>query len=42
LSLIAFLVAYTILSLVFIAFVAKWLRKGPNLEALPPAGHARG
>jgi len=42
LSLIGFAVAYTILSLVFIAFVAKWLRKGPNLEALPPAGHARG
>jgi cytochrome d ubiquinol oxidase subunit I len=42
LSLAGFVVAYAILSLAFVFFMAKLLRKGPDLDALPPAGHARG
>lgn len=42
LSLIGFAVAYTILFVVFVTFVAKWLGKGPDLAGMPPAGHARG
>jgi cytochrome d ubiquinol oxidase subunit I len=41
LSLAGFVVAYAILSLVFVTFMGKLLRKGPNLEELPPAGHGR-
>jgi cytochrome bd ubiquinol oxidase subunit I len=41
LSLAGFVVAYSVLSLVFVYFMAKLLRKGPNLEELPPAGHGR-
>jgi len=42
LSLAGFVVAYAILSVAFVYFMGKLLRKGPDLKALPPAGHARG
>jgi cytochrome d ubiquinol oxidase subunit I len=42
LSLAGFVVAYAVLSLVFVYFMGKLLKKGPNLGALPPANHARG
>jgi len=41
-SLVGFLVAYTILFSLFVFFMGKLLKKGPNMEELPPAAHARG
>lgn len=41
LSLAGFVVAYAVLGAVFVFFVGKLLRKGPNLDELPPAGHGR-
>ena len=39
LSLIGFAVAYTVLFLVFVYFMAKLLRHGPDLNAVPPEAH---
>lgn len=39
LSLAGFAVAYTVLSLVFVYFMARLLRRGPDLNALPPQAH---
>ncbi|EFL49884.1 cytochrome bd ubiquinol oxidase subunit I [Solidesulfovibrio fructosivorans JJ]] len=41
-SLAGFIVAYTILFSLFVFFMGKLLKKGPNMDELPPAGHARG
>ncbi len=41
-SMAGFIVAYTILGFVFVYFMAKLFKKGPNLEELPPPGHAHG
>jgi len=41
-SLVGFLVAYAILFSLFVFFMGKLLKKGPNMEELPPAAHARG
>uniref|UniRef100_I2Q4P0 Cytochrome bd-type quinol oxidase, subunit 1 n=1 Tax=Desulfovibrio sp. U5L TaxID=596152 RepID=I2Q4P0_9BACT len=41
-SLTGFVVAYTILGCVFVTFMAKLFKKGPDMEELPPPGHARG
>ena len=37
----AFVLAYTLLSLAFVYFMGKLLRKGPNMEELPPPAHRR-
>ena len=42
LSLAGFVVAYTVLSAAFVFFMAKLLRKGPNMDELPPPAHRRG
>jgi cytochrome d ubiquinol oxidase subunit I len=39
LSLIGFVVAYTVLFWVFVYFMAKLLRHGPDLNAVPPEAH---
>ena len=41
LSLVGFLVAYSLLTVAFLYFMGKLLRKGPNMDELPPAGHRR-
>ncbi|MFU2208811.1 cytochrome ubiquinol oxidase subunit I [Solidesulfovibrio sp. C21] len=41
-SLSGFIVAYTILFSLFVFFMGKLLRKGPDMEELPPAAHAKG
>lgn len=42
LSLTGFGIMYVLLGLTFLYFMAKLLKKGPDLNELPPAGHARG
>lgn len=41
LSLAGFLASYTVLTLLFVYFMGKLLRKGPNMDELPPAAHRR-
>ncbi len=41
-SLGGFVAAYAVLFALFLFFMAKRLRKGPNMEELPPPAHARG
>lgn len=41
LSLVGFLVAYSLLTVAFLYCMGKLLRKGPNMDELPPAGHRR-
>jgi len=41
-SLAGFVVAYAALSLAFVYFMGKLLKKGPDMAGLPPARHARG
>jgi cytochrome d ubiquinol oxidase subunit I len=41
LSLAGFVVAYAVLFAVFVFFMAKLLRKGPDMDELPPAGHGK-
>ena len=40
LSLAGFVAAYAVLSLVFVYFMGKLLRKGPNMAEMPPSRHA--
>ncbi|MHC1791919.1 cytochrome ubiquinol oxidase subunit I [Solidesulfovibrio sp.] len=42
LSLAGFVAAYTVLSVLFIIFMAKRLRLGPDMDELPPPAHRRG
>jgi cytochrome d ubiquinol oxidase subunit I len=41
-SLSGFLIAYAILFTLFLFFMAKLLRRGPNMNELPPPGHVQG
>ncbi len=40
LSLAGFVIAYAVLFSLFLFFMAKLVRKGPDMDALPPAAHA--
>ncbi|OLN28444.1 Cytochrome d ubiquinol oxidase subunit I [Desulfovibrio sp. DV] len=42
LSLAGFIAAYTLLGAAFLFFMGRLLRKGPNMDEMPPAGHLPG